>query len=182
MRPACMKLAKTLLVALAFTAFPAWSAETRDPDEHFFALNTGDFKAEAADARRAGKKAIMVMFEQDGCPGCFYMRHNVLNRVDVQKFYDQNFANFSLNIYGSIPIRDFAGRNFTEKSFSKSVDIIGTPTFLFYDLDGKEAMRFVGPLKEVSDFMLLGQFVASGAYKTSQFAEYKQQRTKKKGS
>lgn len=177
-----MKLAKTLILMLVLAASPALSAGTRNPDEYFFALNTGDFKTEAADARRAGKKAILVMFEQDGCPGCFYMRNNVLNRVDVQKFYDQNFVSFSLNIFGSVPIRDFAGRDFTEKSFSQSVDIIGTPTFLFYDLDGKEAMRFVGPLKSVPDFMLLGQFVASGAYKTRQFAEYKQLRLKKKGS
>ena len=177
-----MKLAKTLILMLVLAASPALSAETRNPDEYFFALNTGDFKAEAADARRAGKKAIMVMFEQDGCPGCLYMKQNVLNREDVHKFYGQNFVSFSLNIFGSIPIRDFAGRDFTEKSFSQSVDIKGTPTFLFYDLDGKEAVRFVGPLKSVPDFMLLGQFVASGAYKTRQFSDYKQLRLQKKGS
>jgi len=176
-----MKLAKILILALALAALPALGTQTRDPEEYFFSLNTGDFKAEAADARAAGKKAIMVMFEQDGCPGCLYMKQNVLNRVDVQNFYRKNFVNFSLNIFGSIPIRNFAGRDFTEKSFSESANIIGTPTFLFYDLDGNEAVRIVGPIKAVSDFMLLGEFVASGAYKKRKFAEYRQQRLRKKG-
>lgn len=177
-----MKYAKLLLLIFALAAVPATGAETRDPEDHFFNLNSGDFKAEAADAKSAGKKAILVMFEQDGCPGCLYMKQNVLNRVDVQDFYRKNFVNFSLNIFGSIPIRDFAGHDFTEKSFALSVAIKGTPTFLFYNLDGKEAVRIVGPVREVADFMLLGEFVASGAYKSRKFAEYRKLRLEKKRS
>lgn len=178
-----MSLARLLMLALilALTAEAVLSAETRDPEEHFFNLNSGDFKIEADDARSAGKKAIMLMFEQDGCPGCIYMKQNVLNRVDVQNFYRQRFLKFSINTFGSVPIRDFAGRDLTEKSYAQSVGIKGTPTFLFYDLNGAEATRIVGPVRSAEDFMLLGAFVASGAYKTRNFAEYLQQR-KSKGS
>lgn len=171
----------TLGLALVLTAGTALGAETRDPEDHFFNLNSGDLKAEAADAKSAGKKAIMVMFEQDGCTACIYMKQNVLNRVDVQKFYRQRFLNFSVNTFGSVPINDFAGRDLTEKSYAQAVGIKGTPTFLFYDLNGAEAARIVGPVKSVEDFLLLGEFVASGAYKTRKFAEYLQQR-KSKGS
>lgn len=179
-----MKLAKLMVLGLVFAlaAESAVSAETRDPEDHFFNLNSGDFKSEAADARHAGKKAILVMFEQDGCPGCYYMKQHVLNRVDVQKFYRQRFVIFSVNTFGAVPIQDFSGRDLTEKSYAQSVDIIGTPTFLFYDLNGKEVARFVGPVKRVEDFMLLGEFVASGAYKTRKFAEYLQSHRKSKGS
>ena len=79
-------LSRSLLLsaALALLALPAISTETRDPHQHFFNLNTGDFKVEAQDAKQTGKKAILVMFEQEGCPGCLYMKRNVLNRADVQ--------------------------------------------------------------------------------------------------
>ncbi len=179
-----MKLAKLILAVLICTlaAGTAAGAGTRDAETYFFDLNTGDFKAEAADARSAGKKAIMVMFEQDGCPGCMYMKQHVLNRVDVQNFYRQRFVNFSINTFGAVPIKDFTGRDLTEKSYAQSAGIEGTPTFLFYGLDGKEIVRIVGPVKKVSEFMLLGEFVASGAYRNSKFAEYKQQRLQKKGS
>jgi thioredoxin-related protein len=162
-------------------AFPAAAAQTRDPENYFFSLNTGDLKTEAGDARAAGKKAILVMFEQDGCPGCAYMKEHVLNRVDVQDFYRQRFVNFSINIFGAVPIKDFTGKNFTEKTYAQSISITGTPTFLFYDLDGRETVRFVGPVRSVDDFKLLGEFVASGAYKSRKFAEYRLERRKKKG-
>lgn len=161
-----------VLLALGLVALPA-AAQTRDPEHYFFSLNTGDLKTEAADARAAGKKALMIMFEQDGCPGCAYMKEHVLNRVDVQNFYRERFVNFSINIFGAVPITDFAGKHFTEKSFAQSVNITGTPTFLFYALDGSEAVRFVGPVRSADDFKLLGEFVASGAYKSRKFAEYK---------
>ncbi len=51
-----------LLAALSIAAVPARAADTRDPDQHFFNLNTGDLKAESGDARKSGKKAILVMF------------------------------------------------------------------------------------------------------------------------
>ncbi len=173
-----MKYAKLLLLIFALAALPATGAETRDPDDHFFNLNSGDFKAEAADAKSAGKKALLVMFEQDGCPGCLYMKQNVLNRMEVQNFYRQHFLNFSVNTFGAVPVRDFSGRDLTEKSYAQSAGIKGTPTFLFYDLDGKEAVRIVGPVREVADFMLLGEFVASGSYKNRKFAEYLQSQRK----
>lgn len=163
-------------------ATPAGAAETRDAEDHFFSLNTGDFRAELADARKAGRKALLVMFEQDGCPGCLYMKQNVLNRVDVQNFYRARFVSFSINMFGAVPLRDFAGKDHTEKSYAQSAGIKATPSFLFYDLDGREVVRIVGPVRDVAEFMLLGEFVSSGAYKSRRFAEYKQTQLKRKGS
>lgn len=173
---------KIFFLFMLCAATPLGAAQTRDADDHFFSLNTGDFKAELADARKAGKKALFLMFEQDGCPGCLYMKQNVLNRVDVQDFYRARFVSFSINIFGAVPLSDFAGRDHTEKSYAQSARIKGTPTFLFYDLDGKEVMRIVGPVRDAAEFMLLGEFVSSGAYKSRNFAEYKQTQLKRKGS
>lgn len=177
-------LSRSLLLsaALALLALPAISAETRDPHQHFFNLNTGDFKVEAQDAKQTGKKAILVMFEQEGCPGCLYMKRNVLNRADVQAFYRQRFLNFSVDIYGAVSLRDFAGRDHTEKSYAQALKVNATPTFAFFDLAGDEIARVVGPIKDVAEFMLLGEFIASGAYRSGKFAEYKQSRRKQRGS
>lgn len=171
-----------LLAALAGLPAAFGAADTRDSNDYFFNLNTGDLKAELVDAKNAGKKAMFVMFEQDGCPGCLYMKKNVLNRVDVQKFYRERFVNFTINIFGAVPIKDLAGRDFTEKSYSQSLGIKGTPTLAFYDLEGNEVLRIVEPVKDVAEFLLLGEFVASGAYKTRRFAEYRQSERRKKGS
>jgi thioredoxin-related protein len=167
---------------LALFAFPAAAAEVRDPDQHFFTLNIGDFKADLADARANRKHGVLIMFEQEGCPGCLYMKQNVLNRRDVQDYYRANFVTLSVDIHGAIGVRDFAGREGTEKAYAQNANIRGTPTFVFYDLEGNEVARYFGPVETAQEFMLLGRFVASGAYKTRSFARYKQENPIRKGT
>jgi thioredoxin-related protein len=175
---------KTLLLiaALAALAIPAKAAGLRDADQYFFDLNTGDLRTEAQDAKKAGKKALLVMFEQEGCPGCLYMKQQVLSRQDVQKFFRQRFVNLSVDIFGAVPMRDFAGRERVEKSYAQSLGISATPTFAFFDFDGAEIVRIVGPVKDAEEFMLLGEFVSSGAYRSTKFADYKSARLKKRGT
>ena len=166
-----------LLAMLATFTLPASAAELRDA-QSFFNLNMGDLKAELAEAKADGKKALLVVFEQQGCPGCRHMRTQVLNRKDVQDFYRANFANLALDIWSSVPIRDLASREQTEKAYAQAVKIKGTPTFIFYDLTGKEIVRIFGTIETPEEFLLLGQFVASGAYKTRDFAQYRTAKTR----
>lgn len=172
-----------LLFLLIAGAAPAVAAttETRDA-QSFFQLNMGDLKAELAEAKSDGKKALLVVFEQEGCPGCRYMRANILNRRDVQDFYRANFATVALDIWSSVPVKDFANREQSEKAFAQSTKIKGTPTFVFYDPEGKEIVRIFGTIETPDEFLLLGRFVASGAYKTRTFAQYKQDKPTRKGS
>ena len=144
----------------------------------FFALNTGDLKAELADARAEGKRALLLFFEQEGCPGCRHMKQAVFPRKDVQEYYRQHFVSLAVDIYGSVPITDFAGRQLSEKGYAQALKIRATPTFVFYDLSGAEIVRIVGPLETAEEFLLLGHFVTSGAYKSRSFAQYKIDRTK----
>ncbi len=178
------RIARGLLagVVLCVLAAPALAAEGRDPYQHFFASGTDDLRAELADAKRGGKKALFVMFEQDGCPGCIYMKAHVLNWRDIQKFYRDHFLNFSINIYGAVPLEDFEGRNVTEKSFAQATGIRATPTLMFYDLEGREIVRITGAIRDAGEFMVLGEFVASGAYRKKKFAEFLQEHRRRKGS
>lgn len=171
-----------LLLLLPVGIAGAQDVATRDAMTHFFDANTGDLKAELADARAANKKGILLMYEQEGCPACLYMKQHVLNRVDVQALYRKHFVSFTVDIHGSVPLKDFAGRDITEKAFAGAAKVRGTPTFAFHDLSGTEVVRITGAVRDVDEFKLLAEFVASGTYKTRQFAEHKQIHLKKKGS
>jgi thioredoxin-related protein len=175
-----LAFARMALVAVLAVSV-AHAADTRDA-AGFFELNMGDLKSELADAKTEGKKALMVMFEQEGCPGCAHMKRHILNRKDVQDYYRANFATLSLDIWSSVPVRDFANREQTEKAYAQAAKIKGTPTFVFYDLSGNEVVRILGAFETPDDFLLLGHFVASGAYKTRSFAQYKADRPTKKGT
>jgi thioredoxin-related protein len=159
----------TLIVSLLSLSATAHAATA----DQFFGLNMGDLKTELADARAEGKRGLLLFFEQEGCPGCRHMKQNILNRGDVQAYYGQNFVSFPIDVHSSVPITDFAGHDLTEKSYSQALKVRATPTFIFYDLTGAEVVRIVGPLQTPQEFLLLGQFVTSGAYKTSTFAQYK---------
>jgi len=149
---------------------------------HFFDLNTGDLRAELADAKSEGKKALMVFFEQEGCPGCRHMKQNIFPVPAVQEYYHQHFVNLALDIHGSVALKDPQGRELTEKTYAQSLKIRATPTFIFYDLGGAEIVRIVGPLQTPEEFLLLGHFVTSGAYKSRTFAQFKLAQPPRKGT
>jgi len=162
-------LSRLLFAGLLALALPAVAAETRDAMTHFFEANTGDLREELTDAKAAGKKGLLFMYEQEGCPACLYMKQNVLNRVDVQTLYRKHFAIFTIDLFGSVPLKDFQGRALTEKGFAAEAKVRGTPTFAFHDLSGKEVTRVVGAVSDVNEFKRLAEFVASGAYKDGAF-------------
>lgn len=168
-----------LLALLLTTALPASAAATRDAMTHFFDANTGDLKAELADAKAAGKKAVLLMYEQEGCPACLYMKQNVLNRVDVQTLYRRQFTMFTIDLFGAVPLKDFKGRDISEKAFAAEAKVRATPTFAFHDLNGTEVVRITGAVRDVEEFKLLAEFVASGAYRIRPFAEHRRLHLKK---
>jgi thioredoxin-related protein len=163
-----------LLAALLIPAAVQAAGAARDPMQHFFTPTLGDLKAELDDAQRAGKRAAFVMYVRDDCPYCERMKKNILSRPGVQDAYRSQFAVLAVDIKGAVPITDFAGRPTTEKAFALAQGVKFTPVIIFYGLDGKPLTRVDGEIRSVEEFMLLGEFVASGAYTKMKFAEFRQ--------
>ena len=149
-------------------------AETRDVHQFFFDQHLGDFKAELANAKKAGKQGVLLMFEQADCPWCARMKSTVLNQSEVQDYYKKNFLVFMVDIKGDATLVDFQGMETTEKKFSEKNRVRATPVFGFIDFNGNIAYRFTGPSKDINEFLMLGRYVVDGAYKTQAFAAYKQ--------
>jgi thioredoxin-related protein len=167
------------LVVLALLLFPALAgaqgaAPARDPMQHFFTPTLGDLQADLDDARRAGKQAAFVMYMRDDCPYCERMKKNILSRPEVQAWYRQRFTVLAVDTKGAVPITDFGGKATTEKDFALAQGVKFTPVIVFYGLDGKPLTRVDGEIRTTDEFLLLGEFVASGAYARMKFADYRQ--------
>jgi thioredoxin-related protein len=164
------RILSLLLLCLFVPA--AQAAEYRDPIDYFFHPFLGDLKAEAADAKKAGKKAIVVMYEFDDCPYCARMKREVLARSDVQRFYRARFQLFQIDTRGDQQITGFDGKTMNEKDFARAAGVRATPTFIFYGLDGTPLVTQRGALYDPKQFMLLGEYVASGAYRSRSFTQF----------
>lgn len=168
-----MRQASRLLFAVFLTVLAVLSLPARAGDaSQFFDPSLGDFKSELADALKAGKKGMLVMFEAEDCPFCRMMKAQVLNRDDVQAYYRKHFSIVAVDVLGSVAITDFAGKNLAEKDFARSIKLRGTPTFIFFGPGGKEMARYVGATRDAKEFMELGRFVAEGHWQTTGFGQF----------
>lgn len=159
---------------LMLLALSASAVESRDPYAYFFEQSLGDFQEELQNARDQGKRGILLFFEMEECPWCHRMKQTVLNRPDVQDYFRQYVLSFPVDIEGDVEIVDFQGRTMTQKVFAEKVNRVrATPVFLFYDLDGKPAVRFTGATANPREFIWLGEFFFDGHYRKMSFPRYK---------
>ena len=164
---------------LAGTAAPAPAAETtRDPMQHFFQQGFNNLPDEVAAAKSGGQQAILIMFEAEDCPWCAKMKATVLNQVTVQDYFRKHFRVLMMDVNGDVPMTDFSGKEMPQKDFAFQHNRVrATPVFVFIGLDGKPMAKYTGAARDPEEFLWLGEFVVSGAWKTTNFTAYKRERS-----
>ena len=170
-----MRRALTALLLL-FALAPAGAAEGW---ERFFELSFGDLRAEAADAQKAGKQGLVVMYHFDDCPYCTRMKRDVLSRPEVQAHYRARFRAISIDTRGAQEVTGFDGRALLERDFARARSVRATPTFQFFTLDGRLVVTHAGAIHDPAEFMLLAEYVAGGDYQNVSFNAYKQSKHKR---
>jgi len=140
----------------------------------FFQQTFGNYAEELEDARADGKQGVFVFFEMDDCPFCHRMKETILTEPDVQAYFQQHFKTLRLDIEGANPVVDFDGTEYSEKDMAeKKYRVRATPVMIVFDLDGKPAARYTGPTSTKEEFLLFGQYVVDGSYKSMPFTRYK---------
>lgn len=167
------------ILCLLLWASSLLGSQTRDPGEHFFQETFGDFQEELTAARDENKQGILIFFEMDDCPFCHRMKTTILNQPEVQDWYRKHFKIFSLDIEGDVAMTDFNGQQTTQKDFAfKQHRVRATPVIAFFDLQGNPINRYTGATRDAKEFLLLGKFIADGAYKKTNFTRYKREHKK----
>jgi thioredoxin-related protein len=163
---AVARLVCLLLLSAAVHAAEPWEA--------FFDPFLGDLKRELADARAAGKRGVLVMYHFEECPYCRRMKQEVLLRPEVQRAYRRDFTVVAIDTRGAQPVTGMDGLTLPEKELARKLGVSVTPTFDFYASDGQRMYRQVGGVYDVAEFLLLERYVASGAYRSQTFAQFKE--------
>lgn len=150
-------LSLALLLCLPAQASEAW--------EGFFDPFLGDLRAELAEAKRAGRKGVLVMYHFEECPSCARMKREVLWRPEVQAGFGAHFVRLAIDTRGAQPVTGLDGTVLPESAFARSQKVRGTPTFDFLDPGGALVHRHVGGIYDPQEFLSLGRRVVQSKLK-----------------
>ena len=164
----------TAVARLFVFLFLCTAAQAAEPWEAFFDPFLGDLKSELADAGTAGKRGVVIMYHFEECPYCRRMKQEVLGRPEVQRQFRKDFTVIAIDTRGAQPVTGVDGTVLPENRYARSVGVRATPTFDFYAPDGQRLYRHVGGIFDAHEFALLERYVASGAFRSQSFAQFKQ--------
>jgi len=171
--------AAALLAAGGFATLPCAAQHWRDPGQYFFQTFLGDLPSELKQASKEGKQGLLLVYEMEGCPFCEWLHRTALREPSVQDYYRRHFSVLRIDVRGGTSLTAFDGRDVTEAAFATMQKVAGTPTSVFYDLDGREVARFSGAPRDREEYLLLGEFVAGGHFRTGTFPAYRRSKAQR---
>lgn len=113
-------------------------------------------------ALKAGKPVIAV-FERKSCRDCTELHREGFARPEVKRLLG-GFRVVQLDLLGEREVVTPEGRRSTERDWARALQVVNTPSFVFFGRDGKEVFRADGYLRPFHLASTL-DYVASGAYR-----------------
>ena len=168
-------MARSFLVGLLM-AVAASLAAAAQPSPHavdiprWFSESFLDFREDVADARRENKR-LMLYFGQDGCPYCKALMTVNFRQPDIVDKTRRHFVPIALNLWGDREVTWVDGRRMTEKELGRMLKVQFTPTLLFFDEQGKVALRLNG-YSPPEKFRVALEYAAGRMEKKLSFTEY----------
>lgn len=137
----------------------------------WFKLSFLDLREDLADARRNGKRGLMVYFGQKFCPYCKVLVERDFARSDIEAYTRRHFDVVAVDTRGSRLVTDLDGTVLPESDYSERHDAALTPTLVFYDQQGRLALRLTGyhPPYELRAAL---EYVADGHFRGQRFRDY----------
>ncbi len=137
----------------------------------WFKMSFLELQEDLADARKNGKRGIIIYFGQKRCPYCKAQLENNWGQKDILNYTLRYFDVIAINVRGQKPVIDLQGREWTEKTWSVAQNTNFTPSLIFYDLQGREALRLRG-YRPPYQFRAALEYVADGHYREESFRDY----------
>jgi len=115
--------------------------ETVMPD--WFKESFLEFEEDIAEAA-AEDRRLMLFFHQEGCPYCNALVEHNFAQKDIYDTVREKLDVVAINMWGDLDVVHVGGKSFTEKTLAEALRVNYTPTLLFFDEQGKVALRLDG--------------------------------------
>ena len=175
------------LAALLFALSPLATLQAAEPEEElaiddapleyslhypaWFRLSFLQLQEDLQDARTFGKRGLIVYFGQDYCPYCKALIEGNFGMRDIEQYTRKYFDVVAIDIHGTKRVTDFDGDVVSEREYASREKVNFTPTLIFYDTEGREALRLQGyypPYK----FRAALEYVADAHFQEESFRDY----------
>jgi len=108
-------------------------------------------------------KPLLVLFEQKKCHDCDELHNDIFKRKETLKQI-KRFNVVRLDMWSKEQLIDLKGKKISAKALAKNLNIINSPSFVFFDESGKDIFRIDAYLKSFHTQSVL-DYIASAAYK-----------------
>ena len=135
--------------------------------KHSFLDLRGDLEEAVAD----GKFGLIVYFGQAHCAYCQALLEVNFRNEDILAYTQRYFDVVPIDIWGTVPVTDIDGVVLGEREFALREGTNFTPSLLFYDAQGRKALRLRGYYPPYR-FRAALKYVVEGYYRAETFAEY----------
>lgn len=130
-----------------------------------------DIRADLEAAIAAGKRGLMVYFGQDHCVHCERFRRVNLADPDILAYLRRHFDLAPIDIQGRAAVRMLDGERLDEYTWARREQTDFAPSLLFYDAEGRLALRLRG-YYPIYQFRAALEYVADGHYQHESFDDY----------
>ena len=130
-----------------------------------------DLRADLEAAVAAGKRGLMVYFGQEDCGDCERFEQVNLADPDILAYLRRHFDLISVDIRGRAEVRTLEGERLDAQTWARREQTDFTPSLLFYDADGRLALRLRG-YHPIYQFRAALEYVADGHYRHESFDAY----------
>ena len=155
------------------TAFEFEDRPLQEPMEHpgWFKQSFLDLQEDLKEALAADKMGIIVYFGQRRCAYCKLLMTVNFGQHDISTYTQRNFDVIPIDIWGVDEVVDMNGVTMTEREFALREKTNFTPSLIFYDRTGAEALRLRGYYPPYQ-FRAALEYVAGGHYQREAFPVY----------
>ncbi len=137
----------------------------------WFKLSFLNLREDLQEALRFEKRGLIVYFGQHDCAYCYALIEKNLGLRDIEQYTRRYFDVVAIDIHSDEVVTNLQGEEMSEQEFADSLGVDLTPTLIFYNEAGEEAMRLRGyypPYK----FRAALEYVADAHYKEESFRDY----------
>lgn len=144
-----------------------------EPLKHpeWFKFSFLNLREDLEEALAEGKEGIIVYFGQELCPYCKLLMDVNFGKKDIASYTREHFDVIAIDAWGDRAVVDMDGIELTEKEFADREKTNFTPSLIFYDAQGKQALRLRG-YHQPYNFQAALEYVADGHYTNESFPHY----------